>query len=97
MLNQNRDEKIKSEFKVIRTRQLAVTLPLIPVMFFVIFWGDKTPPITIMGIQIVWIGLVMAALCLIFSLWHWRCPACKRYLGKQINPKYCSKCGVELR
>ena len=34
---------------------------------------------------------------LIFSLTNWRCPACNKYLGKALNPRICSKCGVALR
>ena len=94
---QERNEKIKSEFKTIRSRQLLVTLPILPVMIFVLIFGEKKPPVMLLGIQLMPIAVVMAALCLIFSIWHWRCPACKGYLGKRINPKRCPKCGVELR
>jgi hypothetical protein len=31
-----------------------------------------------------------------FSLWNWRCPACRGYLGRTFNPKFCQKCGVQL-
>jgi hypothetical protein len=97
LLKQDRSEKIKSEFKALRSRQLTVTSPIIPVMIFLLFYGDKKPIITIMGIPIVWLAIPFAVFLLIFSLWHWRCPACRGYLGKRTNPKYCPKCGVELR
>jgi len=31
-----------------------------------------------------------------FTLWNWRCPACNCYLGRRINPKLCSGCGIML-
>ena len=34
---------------------------------------------------------------LVFSLVNWRCPACNRYLYKDIYPRHCSRCGVQLR
>jgi len=98
---QDMNEKIKSEFKAIKSRQLIVTMPIIPIMFFLIFWGDKKPGVSIMGIQItpilLPIAFIMTIFCLIFSILYWRCPACKRYLGKQFSIKRCPKCGVELR
>jgi DNA polymerase II large subunit len=33
---------------------------------------------------------------LAFSFLNWRCPSCNKYLGKAINPKFCSKCGTQL-
>jgi hypothetical protein len=94
---QDHDEKIKSEFKATRKKQLIWTLPVLPLMLVMLFWGDKKPGINILGIPLIAITLVVVVMSLIFSLLNWRSPACKRYLGKQINPKYCSKCGVELR
>ena len=31
-----------------------------------------------------------------FSLWNWRCPACRSYLGKTSDARHCRRCGVEL-
>ncbi|HSF17688.1 MAG TPA: hypothetical protein VLK65_19250 [Vicinamibacteria bacterium] len=31
-----------------------------------------------------------------FSIFNWRCPACSKYLGKRLNPKFCATCGIEL-
>jgi hypothetical protein len=35
--------------------------------------------------------------CLIFSFRNWRCPACDKYLGKAIGPRFYAKCGVALQ
>ncbi len=34
---------------------------------------------------------------LIFSAWNWRCPVCHIYLGKNMNPDFCHKCGTKLK
>jgi rubrerythrin len=31
-----------------------------------------------------------------FSWLNWRCPACRKFLGRGLSPKQCPKCGVEL-
>ena len=41
--------------------------------------------------------LIAIALMGLFSFYNWRCPACNRYLGGRMLPKYCSICGVKLR
>lgn len=40
-------------------------------------------------------GIALAAVG--FSLVNWRCPSCNVYLGRGISPRFCSKCGIELR
>ena len=44
------------------------------------------------------IGVFMAAVLgvVIFSLTNWRCPECNKYLGKNFNPSFCSRCGTQL-
>lgn len=40
--------------------------------------------------------LLFIAGALAFSFYNWRCPACDAYLGKEISPNFCVKCGAEL-
>jgi hypothetical protein len=95
--SQNRSEIIKAEYKVMRQRQLIATFPMIPVMIVALFFEDKIPKGSFVA-TIFMTGLLgYAVFCLIFSLFNWRCPSCKGYLGKTINPKHCQKCGIELR
>ncbi len=28
---------------------------------------------------------------------NWRCPSCRKYLGRQRNPRKCPRCGVQLK
>ncbi len=46
---------------------------------------------------LAWVMLPLIAAVLIVSLLNWRCPACNRYLGKTMFPKFCGKCGARLR
>ena len=82
-----------------RKRQLMVSLPMIAVVFAVMFTQDRGAdsilgiPANVMGP--LFLGLVLAVL--VFSLRNWRCPACEKYLGRNFNPKHCSNCGIQLR
>ena len=91
--------KIKVEFKRRKTRQLLLALPMIPCMFIVAFMADNDAQIfeSITNFQLLIGATVVIAVGLIFSMINWRCPGCNKYLGKRMNPQYCSSCGVELR
>jgi len=52
------------------------------------FWDQATT--IILGI----LGLFLSAA--VFTWLNWRCPACKRYLGRALSPRQCPKCKVEL-
>ena len=41
--------------------------------------------------------VVLGVLAASFSLYNWRCPACKRFLGRTLHPRFCPRCGVQLR
>jgi len=32
-----------------------------------------------------------------FTAFNWRCPSCKKYMGNDMNPRGCKKCGVRLQ
>jgi hypothetical protein len=50
-------------------------------------FGPGTPPLPFI------IGLIF-----IVSSWvNWRCPACRKMLSGELSPRFCSRCGVELR
>ena len=91
--------RIIEGFKQKRKIQLILLIPfaVIVILFFLITRSDVDnigglssdvllPPI-----------VILMVLGLIFSFFNWRCPACKSYLGKQINPKHCHNCGAKLQ
>lgn len=41
--------------------------------------------------------IIVIAGFLLFSTVNWRCPACGRYLGPDIDPRGCRKCGAKLQ
>jgi len=45
-------------------------------------------------LAIVVIGVVVIA---IISIINWRCPACRKYLGKNLFVEHCPKCNVPFR
>ena len=88
--------EFKSQFSARRRNQLVLTVPLVAVMLLLVFSEGKE---TILGIPLTVAGpaaIVVILGGLAYSLFNWRCPACNKYLGKAISPKFCAKCGVEL-
>jgi len=89
-------QAFKEEFAKRKKRQWAVAglvlLMAAPVIYMRV--TDKTLdlPVPVAVIGPLFAGLVLATL--IFSFWNWRCPACKKYLGRSAGPAYCPKCGV---
>lgn len=90
---------IRTRFIARRRRQILVSFPLIALVIGAAFLEQAghgamfgiPPSVVLPGF------LALIAGAVVFSLYNWRCPACNRYLGKQRNPKYCSRCGVELQ
>lgn len=90
---------IRKSFATRRRRQLMISIPILLLMFGVIVLEKKGQAVPFgfePGSLVTLLFLILAG-AIAFSLWNWRCPACRRYLGKQISPKVCSRCGVELR
>lgn len=93
------EDEFKRLFAAKRRRQLIVAIPFIAATLVIVMarGGER---MDLLGVPAVIWGPVLAAFvvgALVFSFKNWRCPACNGYLGKTFNPKYCSRCGVELR
>jgi len=73
---------IKTEFASRKRNQIIVSISLIAMIILFVLFGENPDVLFTGGIG--------------FSLFNWRCPACNKYLGKSINPKFCSKCGAPL-
>jgi hypothetical protein len=90
----------KEEFTRRRRRQLYATVPLVALALPMIFLADGKVGTAPFGVPVGALGpaffaLVLAVLA--FSWRNWRCPACDRYLGKGMSPKFCPGCGAELQ
>ena len=92
------NDEIIADFQKKRMRQILALVPVVLAFIGLISVEGKSgglfglSPTLTMGISFM---LIIGVL--IFSLLNWRCPSCNRYLGKAFNPKFCSKCGVQLR
>ena len=84
--------RIREEFATRRKRQLIATIPILALLIGFALVGERAENT---AYPFIMIGVVLVML--IFSLRNWRCPACDSYLGRGWNPKFCSKCGAQLR
>ena len=78
--------------------RVAFVLTLIGIVILLALFGE-TPDQVILGMPVTVWGPAFVILFLGgigFSLYNWRCPACHKYLGKAISPKFCAKCGTAL-
>ena len=90
----------REEFAARRKKQWVATLPLILLIIGLAILGDKAQKGSVAGLSAdALIGFLFAYILglLIFSLKNWRCPACNAYLGKNMGPDFCPKCGVALK
>ena len=87
------------EFAVIRRRQWTATLLVVPLVVAAFLFTERDEegrrgriPT---GFAIGAAALVVGVLA--FSLWNWRCPACRRSLGRGMSPRFCRHCEQQLR
>lgn len=89
----------KQEFAARRKRQIIIAVPLVAIILgFAVFADERND--TVLGIRIDVAGpalLVLVGAAVVFSFRNWRCPACDKYLGKGLGPRFCPKCGVPLQ
>ncbi|HXX56565.1 MAG TPA: hypothetical protein VEI96_01025 [Thermodesulfovibrionales bacterium] len=85
-------------FRMLRTRQLialSVTLVLLVLLALLYRRPDLFGEFSKGAIDTAQIVLIMAFIA--FSVFNWRCPACKKYLGSDISRRTCRRCGARLR
>ena len=91
-------QHIAKDFRVRQSRQLfAMAITLLLLIFLVLLY--KRPDIfgeiskhSIFAAQVLLIAAFIG-----FSAVNWRCPACNKYLGTDINRRICRKCRTRLR
>jgi hypothetical protein len=91
-------QHIMKDFRVRQSRQLfSMAITLLLLIFFVLLY--KRPDLfgeiskqAILAAQAVTIVAFIG-----FSAANWRCPACSKYLGPDINRRKCKKCRTRLR
>ena len=98
-MTQKRDHKqIMQDFRLRKGRQLiAIATALLLTIILALLhnrpdlFGQLSKK-TILGMQLIVITAFIG-----FSSFNWRCPACKKYLGPDVNRHGCGKCGSRLR
>ncbi len=92
-------QDVKKEFKKRKKRQMIISFSLIPLIFLMLFLANH-PENNFTGLsrEALFYGFTgIFIIGFVLSLLNWRCPSCRKYLGKQFNPKFCPKCGAELQ
>ena len=92
--------RVHREYAVRRKRQLLATIPVLAILVLFFLVADRDAVEAPFGLTKETATFSMVAVIVVvfgFSLWNWRCPACRRYLGKTWNPRFCHGCGAELR
>lgn len=93
-------DEIKAEFRKLRRRQLFIMIPTIAIAFIFALYAGTSPNFQNLTGRYETLCLIifLAAFLLLstFSVYNWRCPSCKKYLGKSLNPAYCERCGAKL-
>ena len=90
-------QSFREEFARRRKYQLAV-IPLVFLGLAGFIFADSDTGVLFGFPSAVWgtVGFLLTISAIVFSLKNWRCPACNKYLGKGISPKFCQKCGTQL-
>ncbi len=91
-------QDIFNQFKTRKRKQWMATGPAV-LAIVLIFLAEEGGAESVAGVPIPVLGpfcFIVILGVLVFSFMNWRCPSCGSYLGKKINPRYCSHCGVQL-
>jgi hypothetical protein len=90
----------KQEFAARRKRQIILAVPLVAIFIGFALLADDRNGGVVLGMPAAVVApafLVLVVGAIVFSFRNWRCPACDKYLGKGINPRFCPNCGVALQ
>jgi protein-S-isoprenylcysteine O-methyltransferase Ste14 len=90
--------QIMKDFAVRRERQLlAIVAALFLVFFFALLHKRPTALIELSGETIFGAQVIVIAAFIGFTVFNWRCPLCNKFVGSDINRRFCRQCGSRLR
>jgi len=85
-------DRVKAEY------QVKAAVLMVPIFFLIVMMRSDArrgaAPASPALAVIAFVGMFTGAG---LSIWNWRCPTCRRYLGKAFNPRFCQSCGAHLR
>jgi hypothetical protein len=93
---------IQDEYERIRARQRALGFLLIAAFLMLAalrLAADRNWP-GLFGVPVDRLlagTLVVVAIVIPLGLWNWRCPNCRRNLGRSLSIRQCPHCGIVLR
>ncbi len=89
------EARFKASYARKKQFQVALVVPVGGALFLLASSRYYVADLGLQTMALGTVGLLLAAAG--FSWFNWRCPACKRYLGNNLSPRHCPKCGVALR
>lgn len=93
------DSSILEQFRKIKKRRKELNILIVFfIVLFVYEWIN--PDFTLFGVPVWVYEFLLFALfgfIVLNEFKNWKCPACGVTLGKEMNLKFCSKCGVKLQ
>jgi hypothetical protein len=91
-------EKIKQEFKALRTRQLvAIGVTLALLLLIALLYNHTHMLEGFAKNDILSAQILILCVFIGFSSYNWKCPSCNSYIGPDINRRICKHCGARLR
>ena len=90
---------IMEKFNGVALRQTLFTYLAIFCLAFA-FIHTMFPDVSLTGIEAEWEfrgALIIAAVLVVVSFFHWRCPSCKKFLGFKIGLRACPKCQAQFK
>ncbi len=99
MTTKNDDDKqIKGEFAKLQGRQIvAVAIALFMVILMAVVYKRNDLFGEFSSNSLFAAQLIVISSFIGFTATNWRCPACKKYLGRDIHKRVCKHCRTQLR
>jgi len=96
-MQNNDDKQVRREFWQRQGRQImAIAVGLFLVLFLAVIYKRQDLFGEYSRNTLVAAQLVVITAFIGFTAINWRCPSCKKYLGKDINKRGCRHCGTRL-
>lgn len=76
---------------------LMVPVALVVILALVVRANDSVTFGSLSQDTVIYLLLGVVLATVIYSFYNWRCPACKKYLGRGLGQSYCPSCGAKFR
>ncbi len=97
-MNKKDSQKIMQDFIVRRTRQFIAIVAAVILVLLVAMLYKRSDLFGEFSKNILAFAQILIILAFInFTAFNWRCPSCKKYMGNDMNPRGCKKCGTRLQ